>query len=145
MENFLGAEALLIARLKVKVTGVREVLAAADLAGVAEAKQVTPALHVLFGGYRPTKASVDGRVQQTEQRWQVVVAVKNLRTPKTGEHAREEAGPLLLAVLEVLQGWRPSDEYTPFTLAAGAAPGFSRGYGYYPLAFTTLVTTRANP
>jgi len=142
--NYLGAEPLLIARLQAQVPGVKAVLSAADLAGVAESKQQTPALHVLFRGYRPTRTSGEGRVQETEQTWQVVVAVKNLRSPQTGEHAREEAGPLLAAVLAALQGWRPSAEHTPLTLAAGAAPGFSRGYAYFPVAFGTNVVTRAS-
>ena len=142
--DYLGAEPLLLERLREQVEGVRAVLSAADLAGVAESKQPTPALHVLYGGYTPGEQlkGSQGRVQASHQRWVVVVAVRNLRTPHTGEDARGEAGPLLSAVLEALQGWRPSAEHTPLELAAGPAPGFSKGYGYFPLAFATRVVTR---
>jgi hypothetical protein len=143
--NYLSAEALLLDRLRATVTGARAVLSAADLAGVEESQQQTPAVHVVLGGYRPTRVSGEGRVQETEQSWRVVVAVRNLRSPQTGEHAREDAGPVLAQVLEALQGWRPSAEHTPLALAAGPAPGFSRGYGYFPLTFTTQVVTRATP
>ncbi len=121
-------------------------LSAADLEGVAESAQVTPAVHVVFGGYRPTKASHDDRVVETEQTWQVVVAVKNLRSAKTGEHARETAGELCADVLAALQGWRPSPEHQPLSLAPGPRPGFSKGFAYFPLAFTTRVVARgSNP
>lgn len=144
MENYLSAEPLLIARLREKVSDVKGVLSAADLAGVAESAQQTPALHVVFGGYRPTR-SVDGSrgaIQETEQTWWVVAAVKNLRSPQTGENAREQAGPILSAVLAALQGWQPTAKHTPLELAAGPRPGFSKGYGYFPLAFVTRVVTR---
>lgn len=145
MTNYLSAEAFIIARLREKAPeAVKAVLSAADLAGVAESKQVTPALHVLFHGYRPTRAveGSRGAIQETEQTWVVVTAVRNLRTPKTGEHAREEAGPILSAVLAALQGWQPSPKHTPLELAGGPRAGFTGGYGYFPLAFTTRVVTR---
>ncbi|MEW6490766.1 MAG: hypothetical protein AB1578_22995 [Thermodesulfobacteriota bacterium] len=145
MQNYLSAEALIVARLQSKVAGVKAVLSAADLDGVAESAQVTPAVHVVFGGYRPTQERDEGRVQESEQVWIAVVAVRNLRTPKTGEHARETAGELCADVLAALQGWRPSAEHQPLKLAPGPRPGFSKGYGYFPLAFTTRVVTRGQP
>lgn len=145
MENFLSAEPLIVARLEAKVPGVK-VFSAADLAGVAEAKQTTPALHVLFSGYRPTRQQEGshGRIQEGEQTWFVVAAVRNLRSPQTGEHAREEAGPVLATVLAALQGWKPSTGHGPLELAPGARAGFKNGFGYFPLAFTTKVVTRGD-
>lgn len=147
MTDYLAAEALLLARLSDQVPGVKAVLAAADLEGVEEAKQVTPALHLVFGGYRPLRQGqgAGGRLVETEQTWWVVVAVKNLRTAKTGTDARAEAGPLLAAVLGALLGWKPSPDHAPLELAPAPRGGFSKGFGYYPLAFVTRVIMRCNP
>jgi len=148
MNDFLGCEALIIERLKNKASGVKAVLSAADLADVAEKQQTTPALHVISGGWKPTavKPGSGGMLSaEFEQIWLVVVAVRNVRSAKTGTDARAEAGPILAATLKALLGWRPSNEFQPFKPAPAPKPGFSAGYGYFPLAFTTKTVVAGEP
>lgn len=140
--GFLDAEKRLIRRLEAKVKPhVRAVLSAADLAGVQESEQITPALHVILQGYRPTREQGSGLIQEIEQTWLVVAAVRNVRGIPD---AREDAGPILDAVLRALLGWRPDAGWTPFQLAAAPRPGFSRGFLYFPLAFTTKIVARGD-
>lgn len=138
LSNFLAAEPLIIARLKAK-TSVRHVLSVADLAGVEEGGQFTPAMHVLFTGYAPTQEREDGRIQQIEQTWTVVVAVRNVRDTRTGAAARSEAGVLITETLAALAGWKPSDEFSALKLARAVPPAFTTGFAYFPLAFTARV------
>ncbi len=143
LTNYLAAEQLIIDRLRANTTvPERHVLSAADLANVAEATQPTPALHVIFTGYAPTQEKGDGLIQQTEQTWTVIVVVRNVREAATGTPARRDAGGYLAEVLAALQGWKPSAEHTAMKLAPAPAPGYSSGYGYFPLAFTTRTTSK---
>jgi len=140
----LTAEPLLVARLTEKLPGVA-VLSAADLAGVTQARQVTPAVHVLWAGYRPgAMGGVDAELtQELTENWLIAVACRNLRSPKTGEHARSEAAPLVAAVIEALLGWQPTALHRALHLAAAPGPRFEAGFGTYPLLFTTRFFVQA--
>jgi len=144
MDDFLSLEPLIVARLKDKVTQARDVASAADLAGVELSKMKTPALHVLPAGYKPTqsKPGSSGTVQQIEQTWWIVAAVKNLKDPKVGAKAREDAGPLIAATLKALLGWKAGDDFTPLSMAPGPAPRFESGFARFPLAFKTLISVQ---
>ena len=50
--NFLGAEPLIIERLKAMLPVHVHVLSTPELADVAADQQPTPAVHVVYGGYR---------------------------------------------------------------------------------------------
>ena len=93
--GLLDAEALLVDRLKEKCPGVSgNVLAAADLAAVKEAGQVTPALHVVLHGYRKLDDD-SGSGTLWRETWLVVAVVKNARQKVGAEAVRNAAGPLL--------------------------------------------------
>lgn len=138
ISDFLALENLILTRLSSTEAGISaSILTSADLAGVAEGAQPTPAVHVLYDGYTPQFEAGSGALQQIEQRWLTVVAVRNVRRIRTGASAREAAGPLIMAVLLALTGWRASDDFTALRLAAAPDPVISQGYGYFPLAWTT--------
>lgn len=141
MDNYLSAESLIIERLRTQVTGVRAVLSAADLAGVEEAKQVTPALHVLYDGDDLGDRAADGADGIVRQRWLVIVAVRNARGQASGAGAREVAGPIILQVLAALGGWQPDEEHGELVRIAAPRPAFSPGgFAYFPLAFHTAIS-----
>lgn len=145
MTDFLGLEPLLVERLESRLEArVKAVLRARDLAGVAEQRQVTPAVYVIYQGHRPTEQRGDGAVQRVAQQWMVVTAVRNVRAVREGQGVREEAGPIVAAVLGALLGWRPSDDYSPLHLVAGPAAGWTAGYGYVPLVFGTQIVFRGD-
>lgn len=142
MADYLAAEALIIARLQAQIANT-PVLSAADLAGVEETKQVTPALHVLYLGDRLIDAQGRGRAQTVAQTWMVVVAVRNARDQGKGKEARGTAGPFIDSVLSALSGWAPSISHSELArVNAPARPLYGAGgYAYFPLAFETQIET----
>ncbi len=148
MDNFLQLEDELTQRLKDRLAVLRpavHVLGAADLAGVTEEKQLTPAVHLVYDRYRPTESRPDGRAIRIEQTWMAVVAVRNARAVKTGDAARGLAGALAAQVLLALQGWQPPSATKPLQLAPAPKAGFSAGHQYLPLAFVAETVIKTQP
>lgn len=144
MDNYLCTESAIIDRVKGQVPSLKGVFSASDLDGVTEAQQITPAAHVLYLGDKVIETS-NGRSalgdrQEVDQVWAVVLAVRNARTQITGEAARADAGPLIVAILKALQGWKPETGFTPLKRTNAPGPGFKSGFGYFPLYFTTRVS-----
>lgn len=142
--DYLADEALIVARLKLKTTGFgNNVLNAADLAGVEQTKQITPAVFVIYIGDRLGKEAGRGIGQEVFQQWAVVVAVRNARSQRTGEGARSDAGPLMTEVIAALQGWEPATGRRPLKrIQAPWRPKYSPGgYAEFPLAFETELNT----
>jgi hypothetical protein len=136
--NYLAAESLLIAHLRQQAPEVRAVLSAADLSGVDESAQQTPALHVLYDGDAPGDEAGDGHSQEALQRWMVVIAVRELRGPGL---ERERAGQIIAQVLSALGERRP-DALSGLRRIAGPGPLRTEGgYAYYPLLYTFPVVT----
>ncbi len=143
--DFLGLEPLVIERLKAMVPAARAVLAAEDLADVQERSQVTPALHVIYGGYRITESADNGRGAITEQTWIVVAVVKGASQRADGPAAlRASAAALVGPVLAALMGWRPAERMRPMKLANGPRPVFSGGFAYFPLTFAAQVPVQVD-
>ena len=146
MVNYLAAESLIVARLKAQVSGIAHHLTAADLAGVREERQHTPATHTLYDGDDLGDRAGDGLAQLIRQRWMVVVAVKNARDTRRGAAARAEAGRHITAVLQALAGWSPGTGLGPLVRIPGPRPAFSPGgYAYFPFTFHTVIDTEAAP
>ena len=126
---------LIVARLQVEVPAAREVIDDGQLSHLDEAKQVTPAIHVVHLGWAPGKRSDDGNVQQVIHRYMVAAAVDNRRKMSTGSGARAAAGPLLDGILAAMLGWSPGPGVSTFHLVAGSAPAYTNGYAYFPLGW----------
>lgn len=136
--NFLEPELHIVARLKAALADLRpqvHVLTAADLAQVREDAQPTPAVHVLWSGFRPLESREDGAAARLDHTWLIVSAVKNVRTVRTGQDARSQAGELMARAGEALMGYRPPNTVGPMRLTSGPTAGFSGGFMYLPLAF----------
>ena len=142
LANYLSAEGLIIARLKARLPAVRAVLSAADLVGVEERSQITPALHVLYDG--DTVQESPGRAQSVGQRWLVIVAVRNVRDQMGGSAARADAGALLTQVIQALQYWAPSPQHGKL-MRANAPKAHQGEYSYFPLAFVTDIVSAGDP
>lgn len=137
-DNFLALEPLLLARLTEQLADLVpkvHVLAAVDLAGVTEATQLTPAVHVVYQGYRVVENKPDGRVARVEQTWLATVASRNMATLRTGSAARADAGLIAHRVRQALMGFKPAHASKPLRLAEGPGAGFNAGFQYLPLAF----------
>ncbi len=150
--DYLVAEGLILARLEAELADLSssaglKVLSAADLAGVAEGAQHTPAVHVIYMGDQvPGGDAVDeGNYHLIRQRWMAVVAVRNARSQRTGQAARDAAGPILSRVIQVLSGWRPGQGLGPLRRVSAPAPAFTPGgFAYFPLQFEITLVTSAS-
>lgn len=137
--NFLEPEAHIVAQLKEALAGVKpavHVLTAADLAKVKEENQPTPAVHVVWNGFRVLQAREDGAAARLDHTWLVVAAVRNVRTLQSGQDARVAAGELAARAGAALMGYRPPNVAGPMRLAPAPGSGISAaGFMYLPLAF----------
>lgn len=139
-DNFLEAEEHIVARLKDALSALRpgvHVLTAAELAGLAEGTQPTPAVHVLWNGFQVLETSHDGTAARLDHTWLVAAAVRNVRDVKSGAAARAEAGKLVMRAGRALMGFRPpANVCGPLRLVSGPGAGYSKaGFLYLPLAF----------
>ena len=141
----MALEPLLLARLAEQLADLSpkvHVLGAVDLDGVTEEKQLTPAVHVVYQSYHVAEASSSGRMARVEQTWLATVAVRNMKSPRTGTAARTDAGLIAGRVALALMGFKPDMASKPLRLVDGPGAGFSAGFMYLPLAFATeLVLT----
>lgn len=143
--SFLGMESALVDRLKFVLPHSVHVLTAADLSGVSEGSQPTPAVHVVYGGGEIKRLTPDGRAAQMMQRWHVVVSVRNVHQVRSGGVAREDASALADAVLGALMGWRTNAASAPIMATTPLAPAYSAGFFYLPLSFTAEVILNNPP
>jgi len=136
--SFLSLEPALVERLKARLPDGVHVLTRADLAGVTEGSQPTPAVHVIYGGYRVAE---NGPMTLIEESWMTVVAVRNVRNVASGAGARDEVSTLLNDILDALDGQRLANGFRALRLASPSArPGYTGGYAYFPLFWTTSFT-----
>ena len=136
--NFLEPEPHIVARLKEAFAGrtpAVHVLTASDLAGIKEELQPTPAVHVIWNGFRLLESRADGKASRLDHTWLVVSAVRNVRTLKSGEAARSDAGELAACAGAALMGFRPPNVAGPMRLAPAPGAGHRAGFMYLPLAF----------
>lgn len=137
--DFLSPEPHIVARLVQALAGLVpavHVLTGADLAGVIEAKQRTPAVHVLWRGFRVLETRADGCAAKLMHTWAVVAAVRNVRTLASAADARAEAGALAAVAGAALMGWRPPNVAGPLRLVNAPPAAYSPlGFFYLPLAF----------
>lgn len=130
---FMALEPLLIERINDRLRHIPalKILSGADLAGIDERAQPVPAVHVIFGGHQER---VQDHLVERVERWLTVVAVRNARSQVSGQDARADAGPILTDLHAALLGWQPKG-VKPVQPAAAPRPGFSAGFGYFPLAW----------
>lgn len=137
--DFLACEPDIVARVKEALADSRpqvHVLTSRELAQLKEEAQPTPGVHVIWNGFQVLESREDGAASRLDHTWLLVAAVRNVRTVRTGEAARVEAGALLARAGAALMGYRPRNVAGPMRLAPapGAAQG-PAGLMYVPLAF----------
>jgi hypothetical protein len=140
--GFMSIEPALVAQIKGAMPANVHVLTAQDLAKVTERAQRVPAVHVVYAG--PDISESNGMVQVSE-RWLPVVAVRHSGDQVGGQKAREDAGPILDAVWEALNGWKPADDWKALQPVSPPGAGFYNGFGYYPLAWNARARKIQNP
>ncbi|MBF9263605.1 phage tail terminator protein [Paracidovorax cattleyae] len=141
--NFMALEPHLVALVRQAVEGMSpavHVLTAAEIADVKETAQRTPAVHVIYGGYRI--AEDIGVAWELEHTWYVVAAVKNVATARSGQAARQDAGALAAHVVGALAGATVPGATRPLTLITPPAARYAAGFQYLPSAFQATTVFR---
>ena len=145
--SWLALEPLLVARLVERLDEVvpaANILTAPEIAAVTEQQQVSPAVYVIYRGSRVNQVVPDGTICEIEQAWGTVVAVRNVKEIRTGAAARADAGLILDQVFAALAGWRP-EGFRALRPIDPPASGYTKGFQYHPLEWTTRVQKRGNP
>lgn len=147
--SWQDVEDAIVARLQDKLgASVKRVYTTAEYADVDEESQITPSVGVIYQGYAPvsTPGGVYGaKVQQIEQTFYIVVAVRNATNTRQRVGARQAASPIVTDARRALIGWRPPGipEEGPMQLAPAPGAAFTdAGFAYYPIAFTNRRTER---
>lgn len=137
--DYLFMEPLLVERVKARVTGLKAVLAASDLAKMAAQAQISPAAHVIYVGEETGNGTGDqgtmGKAQLVTQLWAVVIAVYHADATDTGSGNRRIAGPLIAELMRALSGWTPEHNVKALTRGHPVQAHYANGYGYYPFVF----------
>lgn len=120
---------------RLEAAGLR-VLTAPNLASID--RQITPAVHLVYGGYAAAEAGLAGsRVDVT---WLAVVAVRNARSHASGADSRNEAAAPVTDVITALNGWRVPGAHTPLRMSTAPRVEFDAGFYAVPMAFTASAT-----
>lgn len=140
MIGLLESGPLIVSRLKAACAlSPDNTFSTADLAGVKESSQVTPARHVVLHSYAPIDGV--GSDRTWSEIWLVVHVVKNVRQGAGAQVVSESAAAMIAETLAVLDGWRPPGAVRPLSSIEPPRPLISAGFGYFALAFTVEVGT----
>lgn len=142
LRDLLAPEQAICDRLLATVSGLKAAKRIADIADAqTTAGNQSPAAFVAYDGMQPGATRAENRVQIVTVRWMVILAVRNARGQQAATGVRDEASPILSAMLAALVGWRPSDEFYEMGALAGGGQTFSSGFGYFwqPFGATTAI------
>jgi hypothetical protein len=140
--NYFDAEAAIVERLNDLLPELKAVLTPFSIGDMVEASQLSPTVHVIYGGDQV--ASTEGRGQKAmiSQRWLIVLAV---RAPKAQlqqtSDIRVVAGDIIPNLLQALQGWQAIPQMRPLVRVNGPAAGYSSTFAYFPFLFEGLLVT----
>ena len=128
MDDYLEAGGLIIARLRQQLPDVR-VAPTWSFTEIKETPDLAPSLLVLLEGDTPGSSIANGKDHKVEQRWTVVVIVRD---------AESEAGPMISRVISALAGWKPPNgRFTTLQrVPSSHTPDWTpAGVFYFPVAF----------
>ena len=133
--DFMALETRLVERLRSALAGQSpavHVLTAAELANVKEDAQPTPAVHLVYGGYRI--AEDIGTAWRLEHTWYAVTVVRSAAQVRTGAHGRQTAGRLAAAVALALGDAHVDGAAERLTLVTPPPPSYGAPFTYLPTA-----------
>ena len=134
--DFMRLEAPLLALLAQATAGMSpavRLFTAAELAQVKDAAQHTPAVHLIYGGYRIAEDL--GTAWRLAHKWYAVVVVRNVATQRSGQAARQDAGPMVTQVMGVLAGAQVPGATRALTLVTPPSASYRAGHQYIPTAY----------
>lgn len=139
--GFLESAPLLVSRLKERCPSAQgNVFSTAELAGVQEKAQITPALHVVLHSYAPENDD-DGPTNTWVEVYLVVAAVKHAGQRAGAAPVLNESAALLRESLAALAGWQCPGTLGTIKLERPPKPLSADAFGYFPLAFSVRTIT----
>ena len=137
-DDFFAVEPELLTRLRAACPLAKAVLSAADLEGVDEKNQATPAVHVIYDGLAIAENGED------IQRWLIVVVAKNLKQPnlQRGDTTRinSDAGLLAAQVRKALRRFVPLAGWChPMARETPPKPVYQNGFYYLPAVWSVQI------
>lgn len=126
-DDYLAANEPLKAALET-VPNIKQVNYITDLADLGESSQRTPCLHFLYFGDQLPDTANAGNLMQIKQTWLVILVVRQGR--------KENAGPHLVNTIRAIAGKKAGDTGPWLRVNSPIKPRFTKGFAYYPLAFT---------
>lgn len=143
LDDFLILESLIRARIEERLPELeRKVRLVNDPSDVI---QKAAAVTVWIApGITRMETDRSGRALDCLQRWQVILAVRNVSRIRSGRPARSQAGPIVSRLLDALSGWQPGSPFGPLrAVTPQAAPFADQGVFFYPLEFETRFAYQA--
>lgn len=144
--DFMSLEPHLVDLLRSAVYGMSpavHVLTAAELADVQEARQPTPAVHLVYGGYRIDQDI--GSAWRLVHTWYAVAVVRSAAQVRSGAVGRQNVGQLAAAVALALADARVPGAVGPLTLITPPSASYSAPYSYLPTAVQAVTHFRKPP
>ena len=141
--DFMGLEPHLVELVRQAVQGLSpavHVLTSAEIADVLESKQRTPAVHVIYGGYRIFEDQ--GLTLLLDHTWYAVAVVSSAATIRSGQVARLSAGRLAARVVGALYGANVPGATRPLAMTSPPPARYSAGLQYLPSAFVAQTVFR---
>lgn len=152
LTNLLVLQDELVAHLKAALADIRpdvHVLTPSDLAsktdtkGVTTIVQPTPAVNVVFMGFRPgsdpSRQRTDGSAMIMQQLFVAEVVTRNVRNLKAGTAARNEAGELAARVLLAVMATKLPSATGVLKILPGPGPVYQGGNQYLPISIETAL------
>lgn len=139
VDDYLFVGEALANHLKDAMPALKGIYTNADLKDVAEARQITPAVHIVYVGddigETPKDRGTQGAIQVVTQNWAVVLAVYHADPGNSGQGARREIGPLISALIRSLVKYQPKGCTMPLARGSPIQPYYSNGFAYFPIVF----------
>lgn len=143
---FMALEPRLVALLKTALAGMSpavHVLTTAELSEVQESNQLTPAVHVVYGGYRIDQDV--GSAWRLEHVWYAVTVVRNVAKVRSGAAGRQDAGAIATVVALALADAQVDGAAERLSLISPPIPSHKAPYSYLPTAVRAVTHFQKPP
>lgn len=134
LDDYLFLGAVLQERIRAQLGEDLVVGSADELAQALGGNLARTTAFVVWNGERVSDDARGGASAMLQQRWLVLLGVKNASQQPGARN--KNAGPLLARLHKAIAGWTPDGVGRPFKRATGNAPSYTPGAGWFPLTFS---------
>ncbi len=136
LDDFLILEERLVKRIEQQVpelvNHVRMVNRIEDIV-----QRAAPITLWIMPGVTAIEADRSGRAFDCNQRWSLLLVVRNASQGLDKRPARIQAGPIISRLFDTLAGWHPGAPFGILRPVTAPSPFFEPGLFFYPMEFET--------